>query len=284
MNQQFGSGNEPQGYGNDWQQRDPRGEHGAQYQQSPPPPQGGRRGRKRNRSAVGPGQVAAAQVTSEERMSFIRRTYAWLTGAILLCVVMMGLFMNSPLFEPIMVQMVQMNWLIILGLFIGASWLGDAMALRVDSKMLQLIGFTVGVGAYAVMFTYLFVASGAFTPGYGVEASAIPQAGLLTLITFIALSAVVFITKQDFSILRVGLIVMSVLALGAIVAGVLFGFALGLGFAVIMVGFSAAIIIYQTSNILHYYPTDHHVPAALALFCSIGMLFWYIFMIFGFGD
>ena len=258
--------------GDDWQQRQPRQQ----------PPQGGRRGRKsRSRSAVGPGQISAAQAIPEERMAFIRRTYSWLTGTIFLCVAMMAVFMHSPAFEPVMTFMVSSNWLIVLGLFIGFSWLGDWMAHSVEGKGIQFIGLLVGVGAYAIIFSYLMLVSGALTPEYGVGGSTLIQALMLTLTTFGALTAVVFITKKDFSILRTGLIVMSVLALGAIAGGVLFGFTLGLGFAVAMVGFCAAIIVYQTSNILHHYPTDRHVGASLALFSSIGMLFWYLFMILG---
>lgn len=267
-------------------EQEPRGPHDGPEQggdwsarQGGHPPRGG--GQRHKRSAVGPGQTAAAQAIPEERMAFIRRTYAWLTGTIFLCVAMMALFMHSPFFEPVMTFMASTSWLLVLGLFIGFSWLGDWMAHRVDSKGLQYIGILVGVGAYAVIFSYLMLFSGAFTPGHGVDSSVLFQALLLTLVTFGALSAMVFITKKDFSVLRTGLIVMSVLALGAIAAGVLFGFTLGLGFAVAMVGFCAAIIVYQTSNILHHYPTDHHVGASLALFSSIGMLFWYIFMILG---
>ena len=284
MNQNQPPGGAPQGNpwgpedgsaGGDWQQprRQQAGSAGGDWQQP--------RRRGRQRSAVRPGEVAAAQALPKERIGFIRRTYAYLTGTIFLCVAMMGLFINSPFFEPVMTFMVSTSWLVVLALFIGFSWLGDWMAHRVESKGLQYIGLLVGVGAYAVIFSYLMLMSGAFSPDYGVDSSVLVQAMALTLVTFGALTAVVFITKKDFSVLRTGLIIMTVLALGAIVAGTLFGFTLGLGFAVAMVGFCSAIIVYQTSNILHHYPTDRHVGASLALFSSIGMLFWYLFMILG---
>ncbi len=285
MNHGQNSGGNPQGdpWGgqqgsdphNDWHQqphRQPRQRQGR----------GGKRGAGNLSSALGPGDTAAADAIPEERMSFIRRTYAWLTGAVFLCVAMMGAFFVSPFFQPVMEFMVSTNWLIVLGLFIGFSWLGDWMAHSVESKGIQFIGMLVGVGAYAIIFSYLFLVSGALTPEYGVDSSVLVHAGLLTLVVFGALTAVVFVTKKDFSILRTGLIVLSVLAFGAIAAGVLFGFTLGLGFAVAMVGLCAGLIVYQTSNILHHYPADRHMGAALALFSSVGMLFWYLFMILGF--
>ncbi len=260
---------EPTGQGGDWQQPQPQ-----------PQPQR-RQQRRSKRSAVRPGEVAAASVDLEARLGFLRRTYSWLLGAVFMCVTMMVMFWHSPFFEPVILFMANTSWLLVLALFIGFSWMGDIMAHRVDSKALQFIGLSVVVGAYAIIFSYLFVVSGVMVEGYGVDGSVLFHALLLTLATFSILTSIVFITKQDFSILRTGLIVMTFLALGAIVAGALFGFTLGLGFAVVMVGFSSALIIYQTSNILHHYPPNRHMGAAVALFSSVGMLFWYLFMILG---
>ena len=69
-------------------------------------------------------------------------------------------------------------------------------------------------------------------------------------------------------------------ALGFIVCSILFDFQLGNLFAGLMVGFAAAYILYYTSNILHHYQLDQHVAAALALFASVALLFWYILQLF----
>lgn len=269
----WGESSSPQ-QGGDWQ-----AQQGGQRARQPKQRKQ-RGGRGRGKSALKPGETPAAEAIPEERLSFIRRTYAWLTGAVFLCVAMMVALWQSPLAEPVITFVATTNWLIVLGLFLAFTWIGDWMAHRVESLPFQFIGMLVGVGAYAILFTYLVVASGALVDGQGVDASVFVHAGLLTLVTFGALTAIVFTTKQDFSVLRIGIMVMSILALGAIVAGVLFGFTLGLGFAVAMVGLSSAIIVYQTSNILHHYPTDRHVGAALALFTAVGMLFWYLALIF----
>jgi len=39
-------------------------------------------------------------------------------------------------------------------------------------------------------------------------------------------------------------------------------------------------ILYDTSNVLHHYPEDRHVGAALQLFASVALLFWYILQFF----
>ncbi|MEM7675384.1 MAG: Bax inhibitor-1 family protein, partial [Myxococcota bacterium] len=47
-----------------------------------------------------------------------------------------------------------------------------------------------------------------------------------------------------------------------------------------MVVFAGGAIVYQTSNIVHEYRPGQHVAAALALFASVALLFWYILRIF----
>jgi len=86
-------------------------------------------------------------------------------------------------------------------------------------------------------------------------------------------------TRIDFSFLGGALIVGSFVALGTIVASILFGFNLGTFFAGIMVLFAGAAILYSTSNVFLRYRTDQYVAASLSLFASIALLFWYILRI-----
>ena len=39
-------------------------------------------------------------------------------------------------------------------------------------------------------------------------------------------------------------------------------------------------ILYDTSNVLHHYPEDRYVGAALSLFASVAMMFWYVLRLF----
>lgn len=67
-----------------------------------------------------------------------------------------------------------------------------------------------------------------------------------------------------------------ILAVGAIVAGAIFGFQLGTWFSVLMVGVAGAAILYDTSNVIHHFPEDRYVGAALQLFASVALMFWYL--------
>ena len=111
----------------------------------------------------------------------------------------------------------------------------------------------------------------------------LPHAGQFTrvgdVVFFTALTAVVFIWKTDFSFLRGILAVGGMVAMGVIVVSLIFGFDLGVLFSAVMVVFASATVLYKTSNVLHHYRTDQHVAAALGLFSSVALLFWYILRI-----
>ena len=77
------------------------------------------------------------------------------------------------------------------------------------------------------------------------------------------------------SILTIG----GFVALGFILCSMIFGFSLGLVFASVMVLFAAGSVLYSTSNVLHQYQTDQHVAAALSLFASVALLFFYILQV-----
>ena len=47
-----------------------------------------------------------------------------------------------------------------------------------------------------------------------------------------------------------------------------------------MIGFAGAAVLYDTSNILHHYPKHLYVAAALELFASIALMFWYVLQFF----
>ena len=47
-----------------------------------------------------------------------------------------------------------------------------------------------------------------------------------------------------------------------------------------MIGFAGAAVLYDTSNIMHHYPQDKYVGAAMGLFASIALMFWYILQFF----
>lgn len=219
---------------------------------------------------------SVAESSAEERVAFVRKTYAHLAGAVLAFVVIEYLLMNSPIAEPLIGTMLgtSYSWLIVLGLFMGVSFLANWWANSQTSPAMQYLGLGLFVVAEAVVFLpLLYIANLNFE-------GAIPNAAMVTLGLFAALTAIVFYTRKDFSFLGPILMIGGFVALGVIAASIMFGFSLGTVFAGIMVLFAAGAILYDTSNVLHHYRPTQHVAASLALFASVALLFWYILRLF----
>jgi FtsH-binding integral membrane protein len=226
----------------------------------------------------------ASQASASERTAFIRRTYAHLAGAILAFAAIEAFIFNVA---PAEVQNTIVNlmlgsrfsWLLVLGGFMLVSWIATSWAQSGSSVGLQYLGLALYVAAQAVLFVPLLFMAVHYT---AVEDHIIAKAGIMTLAMFGGLTAAVFVSGKDFSFLRTYLVVGSLLALGFIVASILFNFGgmLGLIFCFAMVALASGWIIYQTSNVIHRFRTDQHVAAALALFAAVALLFWYILQIF----
>ena len=218
--------------------------------------------------------VVAADSSTVERSEFLRRTYMHLAGAILAFVGLEAVFLNSPI-APLMTNLMvgtQYSWLLVLGLFMGASWLAQKWALSGTSLAMQYAGLGLYVLAEAIIFIpILHIAVNQLQ-----EPNLVAMAGMITMGLFLGLTAVVVTTKKDFSFLGGILKVGSFVALGFIVASIAFGFSLGTLFAAVMVLFAGGAILYQTSAIFNQYSTGQYVAAALGLFASVAMLFFYV--------
>jgi FtsH-binding integral membrane protein len=213
-----------------------------------------------------------ATLDTDSRAAFIWRVYGHVALAILGFGAIETWFFTSGLAEPIAQTLLTLpgGWLVVLGGFMLVGWLASRVAHTVDSKPLQYLALAGFVFAEAIIFVPLLYIADLTAPGV------IDSAAGVTLLGVGGLTAVAFITKKDFSFLRGILVWGGILALVAIVGAVLFGFELGTWFSVAMIGFAGAAVLYDTSNIMRHYPEDRHVAAALGLFASIALMFWYV--------
>jgi len=166
------------------------------------------------------------------------------------------------------------NWLLTLGAFMLVSWGASHVAHRLESKPAQYAAFAVFVFAEALIFSPMLLLASMMKPGI------IDNAAAVTVMGSVGLIAVAMITRKDFSFLRGILVWGGILALVAIVSSLLFGWQLGTWFSLGMIGFAGAAVLYDTSNIMHHYPQDKYVAAAMGLFASIALMFWYILQFF----
>ncbi len=221
-----------------------------------------------------PNYAPVAERSADVRSTFIWRTYGHVAAAILLFAGIETYLFDSGLAMPLAQSMLSLNWLIILGGFMIVGWLATHVAHTVQSKPLQYVALAGFVTAQAIMFLPLLAIAVANQPGI------VESAVGVTLLGTAGLTAVAFITRKDFSFLRSILVWGGILALVGIAGSVLFGFNLGTWFSVAMIGFAGAAVLYDTSNILYHYPEDRYVGAALQLFASIALMFWYVLRLF----
>lgn len=222
---------------------------------------------------------SAAQAAPAARAAFIRKTYLLLAMAVLAFIAVEAFLFATGVAQVIASLIFSgggIGWLVVLGLFMAISYLANRWAVSDTSATVQYMGLGVFVIAEAIVFIPLLMIA-AYASG---DANVIVKAGVVSLGLFAGLTFTVLITRSDFSWLAPILAIGGFAALGFIIASAIFGFTLGNVFAFVMVAFAGTSILYQTSNVLHRFNTNQHVAAALTLFASVALLFWYILTIF----
>jgi len=220
------------------------------------------------------GENAVARQNVDIRAAFITRTYMHLFAAIVGFTLIEVWLFTSGLAIPLANAMFSVPWLLILGAFMIVGWLASRTAHRAASIGAQYAALAGFVTAEAIIFVPLLFVAQSKAPGV------IQSAAFVTLIGFTGLTFVVFTTRKDFSFLGGVLRWAFIAALVLIAAGLIFGFQLGTYFSVAMVVLAGGAILYDTSNVLHHYPADRHVGAALELFASVALMFWYVLRLF----
>lgn len=219
---------------------------------------------------------AVIDLPEVDRATFIRRTYAHLAGALLAFAALAALIVNSSFGINLARAMVggRFSWLIVLGIYMGVSWLAHSWASSTTKRSTQYLGLGLFVVAEALIFCPLLLAA-----KWSVDSMILPKAGLITGGLFLGLTWIAFTTRKDFSFMGGFLRLALWIALGAIVASILFGFNLGLFFSFIMVALMAGCVLYDTSNVIHHYRTNQDVAASLSLFASFSTMLWYVIRI-----
>ncbi|NRA66395.1 MAG: Bax inhibitor-1 family protein [Pseudobacteriovorax sp.] len=212
-----------------------------------------------------------AHSSAADRASFIRKTYFHVMLAILAFTGIEVFLFQSGLAPVIASAIMSVSWLLVIVGIMLCSWIATRLASSAKSAAVQYAGLGLLVFAYAIMFVPLLYIVEQTSGGGTIESAAIA-----TLAGTAGLTAIVFATGADFSWLGKFLAIGAIGILALIVCSVLFGFSLGVLFSVGMIVFTCAAILYDTSNILHHYSEDQYVAAALQLFASVAMLFWYV--------
>lgn len=217
--------------------------------------------------------IIVADADQSAQATFYKKTYGHLALGVLLFVVIEALFLQiTPLVEFLLSLTQGYLWLALLGGFMGITYVAQKMVADKVSKTKQYSGFLLYIIAQALIFVPILYIAIVYTE----DGSLLTQAAMITGGLFLGLSMIVFGTSADFSFLKSILTIGFFIALATIVGGMIFGFELGLWFSVAMIVLASASILYETYKIKNNYYLDEYVPAALSLFASLMLLFWYV--------
>ncbi|PHR97733.1 MAG: permease [Blastopirellula sp.] len=216
------------------------------------------------------------EAPADARAAFIQKTYLHLAGAVTLFALILGAIVTLVPEATMMGLMTRTNLMIVFGLFIVGSWVGQSWAIRSTSLSWQYAGLGLFVLVESIVFAPMVYAAAHFMN----DPLLLPSAILTTMLVFGSLTAYVFISKTDFSFLGGFLTVAGVATFALIILSMIMGFSLGILFSYAMVMFASCYILYDTSKIMYQYREDQYVAAALGLFASVALLFWYILRIF----
>jgi FtsH-binding integral membrane protein len=219
---------------------------------------------------------AVATLGVSDRVSFLRKTYAHLGAGLIAWPLLTALLFN--VFSDFSIGFSKFalsgyNWLLVIGLFMGAGYLASRLATSETSRGLQYLGFGIEIAAWSLLMQpilWLLVLR------FNQPMAMLAQAGIITLAIFVGLTLTVFLTKKDFTFMGGFLKICTFAALGVIVASILFGFSLGALFCGAIILLMAGYILHQTSLVMSQFPPTAYVAAALMLFSTVATLFWYV--------
>lgn len=215
-----------------------------------------------------------AEASPETRTQFMLRVYAHVVGGIFAFILAQWWMFDTGLAYTIFEVVQSTNWLLILGGFMVVTWLASRLSAGARTPAAAYGGYALLIAANALLFAAPLVLATALEEATG--SAIISTAAWLSIAAFVGLSAVAVKTSKDFSFLRGVLMWGGILALVLIAGSVIFGANLGTWFAVAMIGLAGAAILYDTQRIYHSYPPEAVVPAAMHLFSSLALMFWYV--------
>lgn len=221
-----------------------------------------------------------ATLDAEARSGFLVKVYQHLLIAVAAFVAFESLLFSTGLARRLydFVAGSGPTWLLILGGFMVVNWMATSAANDLWNPARQYAGLFGLAAAEAVIFApFLHLV---FNVEGGGGSTTVVSAAIVTGIGFAGLSLVGLLTRKDLSFLRPMLLWGGVMAIVLILAAVLFGLDLGVWFSLAMIGLAGGSILFQTQTILRQYPEEAYVGAAVQLFASVMLLFWYVLRLF----
>jgi hypothetical protein len=233
------------------------------------------RGFEYNNPYAPPRDMFVADAALSERLSFLRKVYGHVFGAILLLVALEAFYFSTGIAQRMLAALggLGAGWMVMFFVFMAVMWIAERMAYSGASQATQYLGLGLFVGVESLLMAPVLALT------LLVDPNLIGQAGFITLGITGALTLFVVMSKTDFSFMRNALFLAGLGVVAVSLASMFWGFSLGIGFSIAVVVLICGYILYETSLIMHHLPTTAYVAGALMIFSSIAVLFRQILMI-----
>ncbi len=197
------------------------------------------------------------------KAQMLQKTYLFVLLGIGVFAGTIALVPEVTFLQKIMVGLYSSPWIAILALLI----VGFGVRAVAEKPGIGVIGFVL----YAA-FMGLMIAPAALLGPAGTTA----MAAIITASVFIGLTIYVFVSKADLKWMG-GFLAMGLFGMiGVSIAGLLFGFHVGVWYSLAGAMLFSGYILYDTSRLLHSRATAKPLPFAIELFTDVVLLFMYI--------
>jgi len=219
--------------------------------------------------------IAIAEAAVDVRFEYMKGMYGYLMGGIAAFVAFEIVLFTTGIgyaLADIVFGLGGVGWLVILGGFSLLNWLATTYAFKAETQGARIAAYSATIVAQALIFTPMLAIAFSVPELQG----SVGQAAAISTVGFIGLTGVALTSSKDFSFLGSMLKWVGIAALLLIVVSVFTGFNLGAWFSVAMIAFAGGAILWETQQILRNYPEGTELLAAIQLFASVMLLFWYV--------
>jgi len=219
--------------------------------------------------------VPAIELPEIDRATFVGKVYQHVAGALAAFLVFEVILFSTGIagrMEDFFLRGGGGRWLLLLG---GVA-IANAFTSRAAADLLNPQRQYLGLFGSALLEAIIFAPFLSYVLSQDGGTDTLLQAAVITGIGFAILTGIGLFTKADLSWMRPIMMWGFGLAILAIIGGVMFGFNLGLWFSIAMIGLAGISILYQTQSVVRRYPVDAYVAAAIGVFSSLMMMFWYV--------
>jgi modulator of FtsH protease len=233
-------------------------------------PIGGQRMARARVMEVRPG-IPAAQISLEERMTFVRRIYGWMSAALLVAFAGAAIAIKSGMALGIL-QTGFLGSILMVVAWIGLAFVVQKVRHVPTWNVLAFAAYALFTGFVISSIVYVAMLYGAAKTGNAGTYVFMALGG--TVAIFGTLSVYAMTTKRDFSFMGGMLMVLLVVL---ILGGVVNIFVESIGFGIFLASIGVLVfsgfILYDTQKILRTYPSNEHVAASMTLFLNFVLLF-----------